>query len=209
MGDGGVNPVKGLTPSKKLTKQQEKQIRPFTDAELLAVFGAPAFVQQRDTQPARYWIALLGLFQVCRCEEAAQLALKDIGEDNGIPFMNITNLGEDQSVKNDGSKRKLPIHSSLIALGFLDYVQTIRAEGHARLFPQLPQRQNGYSDAVGKFFARLLDKVGLSDPLLVFHSLRHSGIHNLQKAGCPHHIEEIISGHAASGTHDRTYDIGS
>ena len=76
----------------------------------------------------------------------------------------ITDLGEGQSVKNKGSKRTMPIHSNLIALGFLDYVQDARAQGQTRLFHQLPRQANGYSDAIGKWFAQHLDKVGLSQP---------------------------------------------
>lgn len=106
----------------------------------------------------------------------------------GLPL-----LGDDQSVKNEGGKRKRPIHSSPIALGFLDFVQTIRAAGHTQLFPQLLQRKNGYSDVIDKYFTWMLDEEGLSDLLLVF------------KAGCPHHFEEILSGHSATPVLDRAY----
>lgn len=204
-GEGSTNPVKGLAPHKKLVRQQEKKIRPFTPAELLAVFGSQDFREQRERHPERYWTVLLCLFHICRREEAAQLALKDIQEEDGIPYLSITDAGDDQALKNEGSKRRLPVHSSLIQLGFLKYVHEITAAGHQRLFPQLPRQRNGYSDAIGKYFARLLNKVGLSDPLLVFHSLRHTGIHQLQKAGCPHHIEEMLAGHAAQGIHDKVY----
>ena len=36
--------------------------------------------QQRESNPERYWMTRLCVFQVCRREEAAQLALKDIQE---------------------------------------------------------------------------------------------------------------------------------
>lgn len=96
----------------------------------------------------------------------------------------------------------MPIHSSLIALGFLDYVQTARAQGQTRLFYQLPRGVNGYSDGVGKWFAKHLDKVGLSEPELVMHSLRH-GIHYLHALGCPQDVAEMLTGHTASTVHNR------
>lgn len=163
--EGAPNPTKGLAPTKTEQEKGARQVRPFTDEEIQRVFSSPYFLEQRMKSPARYWISLLCLFQLCRREEAAQLALVDVGtgKDN-IPFIAITDQGENQSVKNKGSKRKMPIHSSLIALGFLDYVQTATAEGQTRLFHQLPRGINGYSDGVGKWFAKHLDKVGLSQP---------------------------------------------
>ena len=127
----GFNPVRGLAPNKQQAKKQATKRRPFTDAELLAVLGSQAFMQQRRTNAANYWLPLLCLFQVCRREEAGQLAIKDIGVSEDIPFLNITDEGEDQSLKNEGSKRRVPIHSSLIQLGFMEYVEEIRAAGHA------------------------------------------------------------------------------
>ena len=90
---------------------------------------------------------LLLLFECCRREEAGQLYVKDIGETDGVPFIQITNEEKDQSVKNEGSKRRVPIHSALISLGFMEYVDSIKRAGHARLFPQLKNKgSNGYSE---------------------------------------------------------------
>jgi integrase len=201
----GSNPVRGLAPNKRQAKKQASQRRPFTDAELLAVFGSKTFMQQRNTNAANYWLPLICLFSVCRREEAGQLAIKDIGEADGIPFMNITDEGEDQGLKNEGSKRRLPVHSSLIHLGFMEYVESVKAAGHTRLFPKLKHGANGYSDSVGKFFSRLVTKAGFSDPALVLHSLRHGGITKLTSAGVPHNVCEMIASHSASGVHSQVY----
>lgn len=202
--EGAPNPTKGLAPSKAESEKGATVVRPFTDEELLRVFSSPNFLLQRASSPARYWIALLCLFQLCRREEAAQLALVDLGEKDGVPFLTITDQGEGQSVKNKGSKRTIPIHSSLIALGFLEYVQAVRTHGHARLFHQLPRGKNGYSDSVGKWYAQHLDRVGLSQPELVMHSLRH-GIHYLHALGCPQDVAEMLTGHTATTVHDKVY----
>jgi integrase len=204
MNDGAPNPVKGLAPSKTEGEKGAVEIRPFTDAELMGVFSSTNFLKQKATRPDRYWIALLCLYQLCRREEAAQLALTDLGEKDRLPCITITDLGEGQSVKNRGSKRTMPVHSSLITLGFLDYVRDVRAERHACLFHQLPRQANGYSDAIGKWFAQHLDKVGLSQPELVMHSLRH-GIHYLHALGCPQDVAEMLTGHSATSVHDKVY----
>jgi integrase len=151
------NPVKGLAPSKRAAKKLAMKRRPFTDDELLTVLGSSEFLKQRETRPERYWLVLLCLFAVCRREEAGQLNLSDIGEAEGVPFIRITDDGEGQTLKNEGSKRRVPIHSALIRLGFLKYVQRITASGHPRLFPQLKRKgPNGFSDPVGKWFGRMV-----------------------------------------------------
>lgn len=133
--------MKGLAPSKRQAKKQALKRRPFSDEELLTVFGSEKFRSQRDKRPERYWLVLLLLFECCRREEAAQLYLRDIGEVDRVPFIQITDDEKDQSLKNEGSKRRVPIHSSLLQLGFMEYVESIRKSGHARLFPlRLPWR---------------------------------------------------------------------
>lgn len=201
----GSNPVRGLAPNKRQAKKQAAQRRPFSDGELLTVFGSKVFMKQRNTNSANYWLPLICLFSACRREEAGQLAIKDIGEADGIPFMNITDEGEDQGLKNDGSKRRLPVHTSLVKLGFLQYVQTIKDGGHTRLFPKLKHGANGYSDSVGKFFSRLVTKAGLHDPALVLHSLRHGGITKLHAAGVQANHVEMLAGHTSNTVNGSTY----
>lgn len=202
----GENPIKGLAPSKKIIRKQMVKRRPFSDDELLRVFGSKEFLNQRDTHAARYWIPVLCLFNICRREEASQLAVADVQDEHGIPFLS---LREDailkQTLKNEGSRRRVPIHSSLIQLGFLDYVKTMQQAGHARLFHTLTKGNSGYGDPVGKWFGRLVTKQGIVDDAVVLHSLRHGGISKLTGAGCPHNICEMLAGHAAENVHGQTY----
>jgi hemin uptake protein HemP len=50
----GSNPVRGLAPNKRQAKKQASQRRPFTDEELLTVFGSQEFTAQRTTHPERF-----------------------------------------------------------------------------------------------------------------------------------------------------------
>ena len=150
--------------------------------------------------------SLICLFSLCRREEVGQLAVCDIQEEEGIHFLRINDdekLG--QSLKNAGSRRRVPIHSALISLGLLQYVERVKKAGHVRLFPELKRGANGYSDPVGKFFGRLLRSVGIDDPAVVLHSTRHTGISRLTGAGVPQDTREILAGHAAAGVHGKTY----
>lgn len=202
----GYNPVRGLPPTKKQARKHVKKRRPFADAELLAVLSSPDFLAQRKSNPTRYWVILLVLFQICRREEASQLLVKDIGESDGIPFMRVTNEGDQQTLKTgEHSKRKLPIHSTLLALGFLEYVRSMKNAGEVRLFPDLKKGANGFGDAVGKYFSRLVTSVGLTDPALVLHSLRHGGITKLHGAGVQTNLVEMLAGHVSQTVNGSVY----
>lgn len=202
----GFNPVNGLAPNAKRAKAESKSHRDYTDQELLQVFGSDLFRQQRLTRPDRYWLCLICLWSGCRREEAGQLLLTDIQEQEGIPYFNFSDEGEGQQLKNKDSRRKVPIHSSLIALGFLEYVQQMRAAGEMRLFPVLKKGKNTFADSTGKFYARLLKRVGLMNSSLVLHGLRHTFVTRLSDAGVPEKIKMMLAGHAAHGVHGKVYD---
>ncbi len=202
----GTNPMKDLAPSKRQARKQSMKRRPFTDEELLSIFGSKEFMAQRAERPERYWLVLLLLFECCRREEAAQLYVKDIGVVDGIPFIKITDEETDQTLKNEGSKRRVPIHSSLIQLGFMEYVGIIKRAGHVRLFPQLKSKgNNGYGDPVGKWWGRMVTGLGLTDPRLVIHSLRHGGITKLHAAGVADNVAKMLVGHTESDVHHQVY----
>lgn len=204
------NPALGLAPRKREVRKQAMKRRPFTDEELLTVFGSSEFIRQRLERPERYWVVLLLVFQVCRREEAGQLYLKDLVTVGGIPCIRIVDEEPDQTVKNEGSRRTIPLHSALVRLGFLDYTEGIKAQaptgqqGHKRVFPQLTRKgNNGYSDPVGKWFGRLVTSLGITDPRVVIHSLRHGGITKLHSAGVPVNLVETLVGHSAGNVHQQ------
>jgi integrase len=172
----------------------------------MLTFGSEEFRAQKDKHPERYWVCLLMLFQVCRRKEPAQLNVADILEEDGIPYLYFKHDGKDQTTKADSSTRRVPIHRSLIQLGFLEYVKGIKAAGHVQLFPQLTRANNNPGDSVGKWFARLKKKQGLNDPQLTLYSTRHTGITRLSNIGVPEKIRMMITGHASQGIHGKVYD---
>ncbi len=201
------NPLKGLLLTKKEARVGAEHYREFTDEELMLTFGSEEFKVQKEEHPERYWICLLMLFQVCRRKEAAQLNVVDIFEENGLPCLHFKHDGKEQTTKTDSSIRKVPIHSALIELGFMDYMNAIKDAGHEYLFPQLERdKAPTLGDAVGKWFARLKKTKGLNDPLLTLYSTRHTGITRLSNIGVPEKIRMMITGHASQGIHGQVYD---
>jgi len=47
--------------------------------------------------------------------------------------------------------------------------------------------------------------VGLTDPSLVLHSLRHGGITKLHAAGVPSSMVEVLAGHASNSEYGQVY----
>jgi hypothetical protein len=105
---------------------------------------------------------------------------------DGMWFFNLMDEEFEEDLKDVGSSRYIPIHDKLIEVGFLEARVTGR-DPNARLFPEVVSYSEIGGDAgpFGKWFGRLLDTLGLLDPKLNFHSLRHT-LHNLlENAGVP------------------------
>ena len=91
---------------------------------------------------AAYWVMPIVWYSGMRREEACKLLIDDIGEEDGVPFFNIrkTHAG---TVKTATSVRKVPINSGLRRLGFLAFVEAMRAAGETYLFPEILPGRGG------------------------------------------------------------------
>src|SRR3546814_10156133 len=66
-------------------------------------------------------------------------------------------IGDDKSIKGPDSARLTPVHPDLVAMGLLERVARLKAEGEAKLFPVLTfNAQNGPSNAPMTAFTRYL-----------------------------------------------------
>jgi hypothetical protein len=121
------NPWEGIDITFKTTNKR----RPWTDAELKTFFTQPLHTDytlptdNKAGADAAYWIPLLGL------------RVRDVEASESCPLLSITDEGDAQSVKSQAGVRKVPIHSELLRLGFLDYVAVIKASDADLLWPVL------------------------------------------------------------------------
>ena len=136
-------------------------------------------------EPHKIWIPLILLFTGARTNEIAQLYVEHIKEKEGIHLFKIKDEQEDQSTKNKSSNREVPIHKTLIDLGFLKYVEYQKKLNKDRLFSELYLTKNkGYGQHFGKIFNEFkytwLDEEAKeklnnnNEILLDLHSFRHS-----------------------------------
>lgn len=199
------NPAEGL--GLQDSRREDEIRRAFTLDELKVIFTA----LQRDKQTfynqdhhERYWLPLLGFYTGARVNELAQLALTDITTEDDIPCIAITTLGDDDKrLKNETSRRSLPIHQDLLTLGFLVYVRNMREAGHTRLFPALLLGPNGYSHYfVSRHFSGskgwLRKQLPNLEAGMAFHSFRHLFASMLKNAEEPERLIEELMGHKHS-----------
>jgi integrase len=205
------NPASGMMRPTKRHEEREKR-QPFTDEDLRRLFTAEFRRKTLDQGKfGKYWVPLLCLFTGARVSEMAQLRVGDVGERDGVPVLDIRE-GEGQTLKTATSARTVPIHSGLVALGFLDYVEEARSGSWARLFPELPEDgANGPGDSVSKFFGRWRRKVGIDDPKKVLHSCRHTVATRLKQADVQEHVIAELLGHEhehiSTGRYGKKLDV--
>ncbi len=152
------------------------------------------------------WGMLLGMFTGARLNEVCQLHIADVQQESGIWFLNITEEGdESKRVKTTAGRRKVPLHAELIRLGFPDFVDKRRT--NTRLFPDYSYNENsGYGRNLGRWCNEsFLPKLGIKEPGLVFHSLRHTMVTRLGQADVAEPIIQCIVGHARSGVTQEVY----
>ncbi len=118
-------------------------------------------------QDTKFWFPLLAAFSGARLEELGQLTVKDIHTcpDTGIVYMNIDDRGTaadgaKKRTKTKSSVRPIPLHTTLLEIGFLDFVAQRRKDKQdTSLFKLKRNKQGRLAKTVSHWFSRL-DKRG-------------------------------------------------
>ncbi|WP_339665600.1 tyrosine-type recombinase/integrase [uncultured Pseudomonas sp.] len=204
----------------KATRTKNSQIsKPFSDADLTCLYsGWPyqtANKVDQDAHSYRFWLMPLALFTGGRLNELCQLRVHDIIRDvHGVDLISINDHGHRKSIKNEQSRRQIPICSALKALGFLDFVLERRqAEGEdALLFPELTYHPTHlYSRNPSRFFCGPRTGAGYigehcphtRDGGWNFKSFRRTFALRLEASGIPTSTIAYLLGHR-SGSSDVT-----
>lgn len=180
----------------------------FTSAQVSAMLGELIHNHQGlVSKDYRKWGPLIGLYTGARLNEISQIHLSDIRQEQEIWCFDVNDDDESKQLKTGASKRLVPIHSRLIELGLLDHVEAMRKRGAKKLFPDFSYcPKNGWGRSLGRWFNdTFLDKIGLTDKGLVFHSLRHTVVTFLMQASIPEPIVKAIVGHAQAGVTQQNY----
>lgn len=180
--------------------------RPWEDSELQQLFSQPLFTtyaippEKKSGRDAAYWVPLIALYSGARIGELAQLRTEDITTVGEVPLLRITNSGDGQRVKTEASNRSIPIHSELVRLGLLDYVQAIKDAGHDRLWPMLKADADRPGLILSNWFGQYRRNIGLTGKYPDFHSFRHLVRTRMSRAKIPDKVQDTITGHETQGS---------
>lgn len=159
------------------------------------------------TRDYQKWGPLIGLYTGARLNEVCQINVADIRQVEGVWCFDFNDEGDDKRLKNEASRRKVPVHSRLLDLGLLAYADAMRSKGQERFFPEFSYSpKEGYGRALGRWFNdRFLVKLGIKSKDLVFHSFRHGMVTALMQAGVEENLVKAIVGHKRQGVTQEHY----
>lgn len=208
-GMASINPFLGFTFPSMLRANEQRDM--WSTEELAALFATPVWLGclsegRRSTagslilRDEKFWLPLIAVFSGLRQEEIAQLHLEDIRKVDGHLVFDI-NARPPRKLKNRNAVRKVPVHSTLVQLGLMEHIKTLKDAEVPLLFPNL--KAGGADERLGhafsKWFTRYRRDVGVYRKGLDFHSLRHTTTTMMQRAGVPIASIDELTGHATPG----------
>lgn len=157
-----TNPAQGVRVDTGSKVHREPSYLPFTKDELRTIFGHPMFADP-SSYGLNQWALLVMLYTGVRnSSEMASMALVNIYEEQGVPVFFLA-----EASKNQRSKRLVPIHKDLVAIGFLDHVEKLRKSGQTLLFAEWAKRRDKVNDW---FNVTFLPSLRLKNKQKVFYS---------------------------------------
>ena len=216
-----------------MARNKHEPMLPFSPEQMRQILNANAFVGAKSSQDYssagsfkfrdwHFWIPQIAAFTGARLNELAQLRITDIKQEDGIWIFDITDEGDDTSLKTKESKRRIPIHPQLIELGILEYRDAAVAKGWEWLFQSIKPDINGRrSTRAGGWFRKFLTRIGVKgDERGGAHRFRHTLADRLRAAGVDEYDIGMVFGHkvdiarmttkygrTVSGTLQQRFDI--
>ena len=193
-----INPFKGIR-FKKVTRDSDGK-NAYSKADLNKIFNSEIFTKHKFKHPHYYWLPLLAKLTGARLNELCQLYVEDVKCIDGDWCLSINDMHTDKKLKNNQSKRTIPLHPKLLDLGFIRYVES---QSSTRVFPELKLSRDGYGSTPSKWFGRFKTTLGF-DKGHDFHSFRHTVATELKNALVPHEVAASLLGHLLNNiTYDR------
>lgn len=201
------NPTAGIKVSQRKVSQNAP--RELSPDDLTKLFDSPIYREQQRPlgggREAAAWIPILSLYTGARLEELCQLRVEDIGRQEGVHYLRIINLDDEEEgiqtdVKTDESRRKVPLHADVINAGFLAYVEHVKKQKSGWLFPDLtPDRYSKRGGNWGKWWSRWRKARGVTGRSKCFHAFRHTFKTSCRESEIGEDLHDAITGHSGGG----------
>lgn len=196
-------------PAEGLQIKDDRPVRDLRDAfsveELVTIFSHPKFSEGKFKCPAYFWIPVIALYTGMRLEEIAQLHCADVCERDGVWLIDVNTHTDSpefdiKNLKTNSAVRMVPIHPSLVEIGFLNYHQAVAEKAHTRIFHELQVTEKvlKYGKQPGKQFNDLVKAVLPGVDKKTFHSLRHTFADFYKRKGLMNLYFEEVFGHEHS-----------
>ncbi|WP_165826138.1 tyrosine-type recombinase/integrase [Rhizobium wuzhouense] len=181
---------------------------PFSTEEVATILTA----SRNETAAYKRWIPWLQASSGARVAELTQLWGSMVTTVDGVPCIRITPSPDGGRLKNAMSERTIPIHPTIVADGFLDFVKA-RGSGplfyggtKARAASPTSDEQKHPSKGVSNRLAAWVRGLGIDDPRKApNHAWRRWVKTELGRAGCSDRLADAIQGHAAQSEGDKYY----
>ena len=188
-----VNVATGIRPPKD-TRPKAGKRRPFTRDERIQLLDK--VIEEEGADSDKAWFVRLCAYTGIRLQEGAQLARTNVRQLEGAWIIEVDDL-DDRTVKSETSVKQIPLHPAIRD----EFVAWARGGKGDRVFASFALGVRGVNKLSGDF-ARLMDRAGLTDPRLVFHSLRHTLKREMNNARLDPDMRRQILGHAGRTAHD-------
>ena len=185
------------------TRRASEERAAFSNDEVNKILNHPKMKDFKTEEPVKYWLPHIAAYMGARLEEITQLSpMSDIYIEDGIWIIDI-NERDGKSVKNLSSIRKLPIHSEILKLGFIEYIEAMKKQNAKTLFPNEITRDERTGKNAGKRVNRFIQKeVEIKDKSL--HGFRHTFATILKRSGVNESLAAELMGHKHGGvSYDR------
>lgn len=185
-----ANPFDGVQPAKS-KRGSETARRPWRPEEL------SAFLRGVSQDDPMWSLGAIAAYSGARLEEIASLRVSDV---EGESFLI-------REGKRRASVRRVPIHPTIAPL----VARLVEKSPDGYVLPYLltSGADKSRGKLLGKRFLHALRGLGVTDPRVVFHSLRNTVSTQLIAKGVPLERVQLIVGHAELGSTGDYVDAGS
>ena len=160
----------------------------YTDADLDKIFGY-------SWGPQELLLLQLALATGMRLGEIALLTWERVKSTNKCSFISLLDEGDEiVTAKNQGSKRRIPLHPNL----------KLPPKGNGRIFDYAIDGYGKATTAAGRAVNPKLKEL-IAHDRKTFHSFRSSFIIKLTKVGTPPNINKMITGHGVGDVNTDVY----